>query len=134
MNQENVNVKVETPPVVTSSVATFGAGCFWCVEAVFQKLKGVDNVESGYMGGKTKNPSYKDVCTGQTGHAEVCQITYNPQKVSFEELLDKISTELARQALYACQDIAERVGLSRMTLEEINAEVKAVRRHAKHHS
>lgn len=88
MNQENVNVKVETPPVVTSSVATFGAGCFWCVEAVFQKLKGVDNVESGYMGGKIKNPSYKDVCTGQTGHAEVCQITYNPQKISFEELLE----------------------------------------------
>lgn len=55
-------------------------------------------------------------------------------QISFEELLDKISTELARQALYACQDIAERVGLSRMTLEEINAEVKAVRRHAKHHS
>ncbi len=88
MNQENVNVKVETPPVVTSSVVTFGAGCFWCVEAVFQKLKGVDKVESGYMGGKTINPSYKDICTGQTGHAEVCQITYNPQKISFEELLE----------------------------------------------
>lgn len=88
MNQENVNVKVETPPVVKSSIATFGAGCFWCVEAVFQKLKGVDNVESGYMGGKTKDPSYKDVCTGLTGHAEVCQITFNPQKISFEELLE----------------------------------------------
>ena len=88
MNQENVNVKIETPPAVTSSVATFGAGCFWCVEAVFQKLKGVEKVESGYMGGKIKNPSYKEVCTGQTGHAEVCQITYNPQKVSFEELLE----------------------------------------------
>ena len=84
MNQENVNVNVETPPVI----ATFGAGCFWCVEAVFQKLKGVDKVESGYMGGKTINPSYKDVCTGQTGHAEVCQITYNPQEISFEELLE----------------------------------------------
>ncbi|WP_394996271.1 peptide-methionine (S)-S-oxide reductase MsrA [Emticicia sp.] len=88
MNQENVNVKLETSPAVTSSIATFGAGCFWCVEAVFQKLKGVDKVESGYMGGKTKNPTYKDVCSGQTGHAEVCQITYNPQKVSFEELLE----------------------------------------------
>ncbi len=88
MNQENVNVKVETPPVLSSSVATFGAGCFWCVEAVFQKLKGVEKVESGYMGGKTINPSYKDVCTGTTGHAEVCQITYNPQKITFEELLE----------------------------------------------
>lgn len=86
MNQENVNA--ETSPVSTSSVATFGAGCFWCVEAVFQKLKGVEKVESGYMGGQTKNPTYKDVCTGQTGHAEVCQITYNPQKISFEELLE----------------------------------------------
>ncbi len=88
MNQENVNVKVETPPLVTSSIATFGAGCFWCVEAVFQKLKGVEKVESGYMGGKIKDPSYKDVCTGLTGHAEVCQITYNPQKISFEDLLE----------------------------------------------
>jgi peptide-methionine (S)-S-oxide reductase len=69
-------------------VATLAAGCFWCVEAVFQKLKGVEKVESGYMGGKTINPSYKDVCTGTTGHAEVCQITYNPQKITFEELLE----------------------------------------------
>jgi peptide-methionine (S)-S-oxide reductase len=86
MNTENL--KVEKPLVITSSIATFGAGCFWCVEAVFQKLKGVEKVESGYMGGKTVNPSYKDVCTGTTGHAEVCQITYNPQKISFEELLE----------------------------------------------
>ena len=82
MNTENL--KVEKPLVITSSIATFGAGCFWCVEAVFQKLKGVEKVESGYMGGKTVNPSYKEVCTGTTGHAEVCQITYNPQKISFE--------------------------------------------------
>jgi peptide-methionine (S)-S-oxide reductase len=88
MNQENVNVKVESPTVVTSSIATFGAGCFWCVEAVFQQLKGVEKVESGYMGGKVNNPTYKEVCTGQTGHAEVCQITYNPQKITFEELLE----------------------------------------------
>ncbi len=86
MNQENV--KVENKAVPTNSVATLAAGCFWCVEAVFQKLKGVEKVESGYMGGTLKDPSYKDVCTGQTGHAEVCQITYNPSIVSFEELLE----------------------------------------------
>lgn len=86
MNQENV--KVENKAVPTNSVATLAAGCFWCVEAVFQKLKGVEKVESGYMGGTLKDPSYKDVCTGQTGHAEVCQITYNPNIISFEELLE----------------------------------------------
>lgn len=86
MNQENV--KVENKAVPTNSVATLAAGCFWCVEAVFQKLKGVEKVESGYMGGTLKDPSYKDVCTGQTGHAEVCQITFNPNIISFEELLE----------------------------------------------
>lgn len=86
MNQENV--KVENTAVPTNKVATLAAGCFWCVEAVFQKLKGVEKVESGYMGGTLKNPTYKDVCTGQTGHAEVCQITYNPNIISFEELLE----------------------------------------------
>ncbi len=67
--------------------ATFGAGCFWCVEAIFQRLEGVTKVESGYSGGKIKNPSYKEVCTGTTGHAEVCQLTYDPNVISFEELL-----------------------------------------------
>ena len=86
MNQENV--KVENKAVPTNAVATLAAGCFWCVEAVFQKLKGVEKVESGYMGGTLKDPTYKDVCTGQTGHAEVCQITYNPNIISFEELLE----------------------------------------------
>lgn len=68
--------------------ATFGAGCFWCVEAIFQELKGVDKVVSGYMGGEVKNPSYKEVCTGLTGHAEVCQISFNPDIISYEELLE----------------------------------------------
>jgi len=68
-------------------IAIFGAGCFWCVEAVFQDLKGVLKVESGYTGGKVKNPTYKEVCTGQTGHAEVAKITYNPDIISFETLL-----------------------------------------------
>ena len=68
--------------------ATFGNGCFWCTEAVFQKLKGVTLVESGYMGGKVKNPTYKEVCSGLTGHAEVVQIQFDPDVISFEELLE----------------------------------------------
>ena len=71
-----------------SDTATFGAGCFWCVEAVFQQLKGVLSVESGYSGGHTKNPTYKEVCTGTTGHAETCRITYDPSMISFTELLE----------------------------------------------
>ncbi len=69
-------------------LATFGAGCFWCVEAVFQELKGVSKVVSGYMGGQTQNPTYQEICTGATGHAEVCQISYNPAEISFAELLE----------------------------------------------
>jgi peptide-methionine (S)-S-oxide reductase len=68
--------------------ATFGAGCFWCVEAVFQKLKGVATVKSGYMGGRVPNPTYKDVCSGLTGHAEVIQIEFDPAVISFAELLE----------------------------------------------
>ena len=67
--------------------ATFGAGCFWCVEAQFQMLDGVIKVESGFSGGSVKNPSYKEVCTGSTGHAEVCTIVYDPKKISYEEML-----------------------------------------------
>ncbi len=67
--------------------ATFGAGCFWCVEAVFEMLTGVSKVESGYMGGRTENPDYRSICTGQTGHAEVVRIYYNPDRISFETLL-----------------------------------------------
>lgn len=68
--------------------ATFGAGCFWCTEAVFLNVKGVEKVVSGYSGGKVKNPSYREVCTGLTGHAEVTQITFDPKVVSYEELLE----------------------------------------------
>lgn len=68
--------------------ATFGNGCFWCTEAVFQQLKGVSKVKSGYSGGHTANPTYKEVCTGETGHAEVLQITYDPTVITFEELLE----------------------------------------------
>lgn len=67
--------------------ATLGAGCFWCVEAVFQRLDGVISVTSGYSGGTVKNPSYKEVCTGLTGHAEVTEIVFDKTKISFDELL-----------------------------------------------
>jgi peptide-methionine (S)-S-oxide reductase len=68
--------------------ATFGAGCFWGVEAAFRKVNGVVTTAVGYMGGSLKNPTYKDVCSGQTGHAEVVQITYDPMTISYEQLLD----------------------------------------------
>ena len=69
-------------------VATFGAGCFWCVEAVFERLEGVHEVESGYMGGHLKNPTYNAVCTGTTGHAEVTRIHFDPEVIRFETLLE----------------------------------------------
>ncbi len=68
-------------------VATLGGGCFWCTEAIFDQLKGVEKVESGYSGGKVPNPSYEDVCTGATGHAESIQITFNPKQISFKDIL-----------------------------------------------
>ncbi len=69
-------------------IATLAGGCFWCLEAVFDDLKGVDSVESGYMGGKTANPSYEEVCSGETGHAEVAQLSFDPKQVSFKEILE----------------------------------------------
>jgi peptide-methionine (S)-S-oxide reductase len=69
-------------------VATLAAGCFWCVEAIFQQLEGVIDVKSGYAGGKIKNPTYKQVCEGDTGHAEVIQIVYNSNKITFKQLLE----------------------------------------------
>ncbi len=68
------------------ATATFGAGCFWCVEAIFQQLKGVSKVVSGYAGGKNDNPTYREVCNGTTGHAEVVQVSYDPDIISFETL------------------------------------------------
>lgn len=70
------------------STATFGTGCFWCTEAVFQQLKGVQQVTSGYSGGKVKNPTYEQVCGGDTGHAEVIQVVYDPKVISFKDLLE----------------------------------------------
>jgi len=69
-------------------VATLAGGCFWCLEAVFDDLKGVESVESGYMGGRTANPTYEQVCSGETGHAEVVRVTYDPKVVSFREVLE----------------------------------------------
>jgi len=67
--------------------ATFGGGCFWCTEAVFQNLKGVSKVVSGYMGGHKENPKYDDICGGDTGHAEIIRIDYDPEQIAFEDLL-----------------------------------------------
>jgi peptide-methionine (S)-S-oxide reductase len=83
------SVKTESTsaqPVATERI-TFGGGCFWCMEAVFQRLKGVKTVVSGYAGGEVPNPTYSQVCTGDTGHAEVVQLEFNPAEVSFETLL-----------------------------------------------
>jgi peptide-methionine (S)-S-oxide reductase len=69
-------------------VATLAGGCFWCLEAVFEQLKGVETVESGYAGGATESPSYRDVCGGDTGHAEVVQVTFDPNVISYSDILD----------------------------------------------
>lgn len=72
----------------SSDTITLGAGCFWCVEAVFAELKGVLKVESGYMGGSVKNPTYKQVCNGNTGHAEVCRVIFDPSVITLDEILE----------------------------------------------
>lgn len=90
MSEATTDQAIQKPSLPNSIIdtATFGAGCFWCVEAVFQRLDGVLSVKSGYAGGSVKNPGYKEVCSGLTGHAEVCQITFDTTKVSFDELLE----------------------------------------------
>jgi peptide-methionine (S)-S-oxide reductase len=82
VNQQNLEHSTSLDTI------TLGAGCFWCVEAVYQNVKGIKSVVSGYMGGKTENPSYKEICTGTTGHAEVCQLIYDKNEISFEEVLE----------------------------------------------
>lgn len=86
--KEEVITKEELMMSDKTDTATFGAGCFWCVEAVFQQLKGVEKVVSGYSGGARDNPTYDQVCSGVTGHAEVIQVIYNPEVVSYKELLE----------------------------------------------
>lgn len=80
LNKKNMNTNLET--------ATLANGCFWCTEAIFQRLNGVESVVSGYTGGQIKNPAYREVTTGRTGHAEAIQITFNPNIISFQEILD----------------------------------------------
>ena len=80
--------KHESATPGTSDTATFANGCFWCTEAIFEQLNGVISATSGYTDGQVKNPTYKEVCTGETGHAECLQIVYDPSKISFDELLE----------------------------------------------
>ncbi|MBZ0318582.1 MAG: peptide-methionine (S)-S-oxide reductase MsrA [Anaerolineae bacterium] len=77
---------------MTTEMATLGGGCFWCLEAVYDELRGVQSVESGYAGGHVLNPTYREVCNGTTGHAEVVQITFDPAEISFSDLLDVFFT------------------------------------------
>ena len=77
---------------MTREIATLAGGCFWCLEAVYDQLKGVESVESGYMGGKSVNPTYAEVCSGRSGHAEVVQITYDADEVEFRDLLEVFFT------------------------------------------
>ncbi len=84
-NDEEQIIKQED---MNLEIATFGGGCFWCTEAVFLQLEGVEKVVSGYSGGKTENPTYREISTGLTGHAEVIQISYDPKVISFNELLE----------------------------------------------
>jgi peptide-methionine (S)-S-oxide reductase len=89
MLQEQLPV---TPPLQGKEIATLAGGCFWCLEAVYDELNGVEDVASGYSGGKMPNPSYEMVCTGTTGHAEVVQITFDPKVISFKEILEVFFT------------------------------------------
>ncbi len=84
---EKVNKKTQVNYLEMDTI-TLGAGCFWCVEAIFEDIKGVESVVSGYSNGNIKNPSYKEVCTGRTGHAEVCQVVYDPEEVSLAKILE----------------------------------------------
>ena len=85
----NVSKEIEIDENNTKTdTATFGTGCFWCTEAIFQELKGVLKVTSGYSGGHVKNPTYEQVCEKKTGHAEVCQIIYDPTVITYDELLE----------------------------------------------
>lgn len=91
-NPTNSTPDTLKPASGQTEIATLGGGCFWCIEAVFQELNGVQKVESGYAGGHVKNPSYREVCAGTTGHAEVTQVTFDPAVVSFQEVLEVFFT------------------------------------------
>jgi peptide-methionine (S)-S-oxide reductase len=85
---QNMNANESSKATNATELATYGGGCFWCVEAIFQRLDGVKSVTSGYAGGKKEDPTYKEVCGGDTGHAEVIQIEYDPKKITYAQLLD----------------------------------------------
>ena len=87
-NDDSANPSAGAAAIDGMQTATFGSGCFWCTEAVFQRLKGVESVVSGYSGGEVKNPTYREVCAGTSGHAEVVQVTYDPDVVSYAQLLE----------------------------------------------
>ncbi|HYG51322.1 MAG TPA: peptide-methionine (S)-S-oxide reductase MsrA [Flavobacteriales bacterium] len=93
-NNQNALINKPTQEINMDGMetVTLGGGCFWCIEAVLLNLEGVQTVISGYAGGTTKNPTYREVCTGTTGHAEVVQVVYDPKKVSFEEILEVFFT------------------------------------------
>jgi peptide-methionine (S)-S-oxide reductase len=103
MNHESQTADVQSKTNNSKyDTATFGAGCFWCVEAQFQMLDGVESVKSGFSGGHVKNPSYREVCNGTTGHAEVCQVVYDTSKLSYKDMLEAFwkthdPTQLNRQ-------------------------------------
>lgn len=118
---------------VARELATLGGGCFWCLEAVFEMVDGVENVKSGYAGGTTANPTYEQVCTGTTGHAEVVQVTFDPDVISYREILEIFfaihdPTTLNRQgadvgtqyrsAIYAHTE--EQLGQARSLVEELD--------------
>lgn len=119
--------------VAKTQLATFGGGCFWCTEAVFLRLRGVKKVVSGYTGGKTVNPTYKEVCEGNTGHAEVVQIEFDPSEITYEQLLDVFMhthdpTTLNRQGADVGTQYrssiffhdAEQKGLAKKVIDELN--------------
>jgi len=81
-------METKTDSVANHEIATLAGGCFWCLEAVFNEMKGVEQVVSGYSGGKSVNPSYQDVCSGATGHAEAVQVTFDPKVISYREILE----------------------------------------------
>lgn len=85
---KTVNPKGGTATMVKTEIATFAGGCFWCMEPPYEKVEGVLSARSGYTGGTVKHPTYEQVCTGQTGHAEAVEVTFDPAKVTYEQLLD----------------------------------------------
>jgi len=88
INKESEMTEMSSAQNMNLEKATFGGGCFWCTEAIYERIDGVSNVVSGYAGGHKNNPTYKEVCDGTTGHSEVIQISYDPDKISYDELLE----------------------------------------------